>query len=77
LPLTGELFIIARRIDPLIGGLCAFGGMVGLWPQGQSGLLKKNAHDALEADQQANRQILSADPKSPALAYQSMSDNQA
>jgi uncharacterized membrane protein YccC len=32
--------------------------MVWLWPQWQSGLLKKNAHDALEADQQAIRLIL-------------------
>ncbi len=39
-----------------------------------SGLLK-NAHDALEADQQAIRLILSADP-SPALAYQRMRVNE-
>ena len=43
----------------------------------QSGLLKKNAHDALEADQQAIRLILSPDPKAPALAYQRMRVNQA
>ncbi|MDU2481163.1 MAG: hypothetical protein E7D34_25000, partial [Klebsiella sp.] len=48
-----------------------------LWPQWQSGLLKKNAHDALEADQQAIRLILSADPKAAALAYQRMRVNQA
>ena len=62
LTLNGEQFIIARLIDTLIGCLIAFGGMVWLWPQWQSGLLKKNAHDALEADQQAIRLILSADP---------------
>ncbi len=38
---------------------------------------EKNAHDALEADQQAIRLILSADPKAPALAYQRMRVNQA
>lgn len=65
LTLNGEQFIIARLIDTLIGCLIAFGGMVWLWPQWQSGLLKKNAHDALEADQQAIRLILSADPKAP------------
>ena len=77
LTLNGEQFIIARLIDTLIGCLIAFGGMVWLWPQWQSGLLKKNAHDALEADQQAIRLILSADPKAPALAYQRMRVNQA
>lgn len=37
--------------------------MVWLWPQWQSGLLRQNAHDALEADQQAIRLILSDDPQ--------------
>ncbi len=41
LTLNGEQFIIARLIDTLIGCLIAFGGMVWLWPQWQSGLLKK------------------------------------
>ncbi|MDR8346122.1 hypothetical protein FPK41_24570, partial [Acinetobacter baumannii] len=75
LTLNGEQFIIARLIDTLIGCLIAFGGMVWLWPPWQSGLLKKNAHDALEADQQAIRLILIADPKAPALAYQRMRVN--
>ncbi len=38
---------------------------------------EKTAHDALEADQQAIRLILSPDPKAPALAYQRMRVNQA
>ncbi|MDU2786591.1 MAG: FUSC family membrane protein, partial [Enterobacter sp.] len=59
LTLNGEQFIVARLIDTLIGCLIAFGGMVWLWPQWQSGLLRQNAHDALEADQQAIRLILS------------------
>ncbi len=61
--LNGEQFIVARLVDTLIGCLIAFGGMVWLWPQWQSGLLRQNAHDALEADQQAIRLILSDDPQ--------------
>ena len=63
LTLNGEQFIVAGLIDTLIGCLIAFGGMVWLWPQWQSGLLRQNAHDALEADQQAIRLILSDDPQ--------------
>ena len=69
LTLNGEQFIIARLVDTLIGCLIAFGGMVWLWPQWQSGLLRQNAHDALEADQQAIRLILSDDPQPSPLAY--------
>ncbi|MFW0764927.1 YccS/YhfK family putative transporter [Trabulsiella odontotermitis] len=77
LTLNGEEFIVARFIDTVIGCLIAFGGMVWLWPQWQSGLLRKNAMDALEADQDAIRLILSDDPQAPALAYQRMRVNQA
>ncbi len=77
LTLNGEQFIVARLIDTLIGCLIAFGGMVWLWPQWQSGLLSQNAHDALEADQQAIRLILSDDPQPSPLAYQRMKVNQA
>ncbi|MDU6453251.1 MAG: cAMP-activated global transcriptional regulator CRP, partial [Enterobacter hormaechei] len=77
LTLNGEQFIIARLVDTLIGCLIAFGGMVWLWPQWQSGLLRQNAHDALEADQQAIRLILSDDPQPSPLAYERMKVNQA
>ncbi|WP_312628453.1 YccS/YhfK family putative transporter [Scandinavium sp.] len=77
LTLNGDQFIVARLIDTLIGCLIAFGGMVWLWPQWQSGLLRKNAQQALEADQEAIRLILSNDPQAPALAYQRMRVNQA
>ena len=50
--------------------------MLWLWPQWQSGLLRKNAHDALEADQEAIRLILSNDPQATPLAYQRMRVNQ-
>ncbi|HBM2088719.1 TPA: FUSC family protein, partial [Salmonella enterica subsp. enterica] len=77
LTLNGEQFIVPRLIDTLIGCLIAFGGMVWLWPQWQSGLLRKNAHDALEAAQEAIRLILSNDPQATPLAYQRMRVNQA
>ncbi|MFK3712344.1 FUSC family membrane protein [Leclercia adecarboxylata] len=77
LTLNGEQFIIARLADTLIGCLIAFGGMVWLWPQWQSGLLRQNAHDALEADQEAIRLILSDDPQPTPLAWQRMKVNQA
>ena len=77
LTLNGEQFIIARLVDTLIGCLIAFGGMVWLWPQWQSGLLRQNAHDTLEADQQAIRLILSDDPQPSPLAYERMKVNRA
>ncbi|WP_414165790.1 YccS/YhfK family putative transporter [Superficieibacter sp. BNK-5] len=75
--LNGEQFILPRMIDTALGCLIAFGGMVWLWPQWQSGLLRQNAHGALEADQEALRLILSNDPQAPTLAYQRMRVNQA
>lgn len=77
LTLQGDEFIIARLIDTLIGCLIAFGGMVWLWPQWQSGLLRKNALEVLEADQEAIRLILSDDPQPTPLAWQRMRVNQA
>lgn len=77
LTLSGDQFIVARLIDTLIGCLIAFGGMVWLWPQWQSGLLRQNAQDALEADQDAIRLILGDDPQPTPLAYQRMRVNQA
>ncbi|MFY9994871.1 MAG: YccS/YhfK family putative transporter [Leclercia sp.] len=77
LTLNGDQYIIARLVDTLIGCLIAFGGMVWLWPQWQSGLLRQNAHDALEADQEAIRLILSDDPQPTPLAWQRMKVNQA
>ncbi|QUJ06071.1 hypothetical protein KCP69_05165 [Salmonella enterica subsp. enterica] len=46
-----------RLIDTLDCCLIAFWRHGLLWPQWQSGLLRKNAHDALEADQEAIRLI--------------------
>ncbi|EOC1426707.1 FUSC family protein [Cronobacter dublinensis] len=77
LTLNGEQYIVARLIDTLTGCLIAFAGMVWLWPQWQSGLLRQNAHDALEAYQEALRLILSDDPQPAPLAWQRMRVNQA
>ncbi len=75
--LNGEQYILPRLIDTIIGCLIAFGGTVWLWPQWQSGLLRKNAHDALEAYQEAIRLILREDPQPTPLAWQRMRVNQA
>ncbi|MBU4682779.1 FUSC family protein [Cedecea davisae] len=75
--LSAESYIIPRLIDTLLGCLIAFGGMVWLWPQWQTGLLRQNAHDALETDQDAIRLILSNDPEPTPLAWQRMRVNQA
>ncbi len=77
LSLSGEQFIMTRLVDTLLGCLIAFGGMVWLWPQWQSGLLRQNAWDALECDQQAIRRILSIDPQPGPLAWERMRVNQA
>lgn len=77
LTLDGDRFIVARLIDTLIGCLIAFAGMVWLWPQWQSGLLRQNAHDALENDQNAIRLLLDPAHEAPAMAYQRMRVNQA
>ncbi|NDJ56062.1 hypothetical protein GWD52_03430 [Enterobacteriaceae bacterium 4M9] len=77
LSLNGEALIMTRLIDTLLGCLIAFGGMVWLWPQWQSGLLRQNAHDALEKDQNAIRLILAPDPQPGPLAYERMQVNQA
>lgn len=75
--LNAEQFIIPRLIDTLLGCLIAFGGLIWLWPQWQSGLLRQNAHDALSAYQEALKLILGHDPQPTPLSYQRMRVNQA
>lgn len=77
LSLNGAHFLLPRLVDTLIGCMLAFGGTLWLWPQWQSGLLRKNAHQALERDQEALRLLLQPDPTAPALAYARMRVNQA
>lgn len=66
---NGEQFIIVWLIDIFIGCLIVFGGMVWLWLQWQSGLLKKNVYDVLEVDQQVICLIFSVDLKVFVLVY--------
>lgn len=77
LSLNGEQFLLPRLMDTLMGCLIAFAGMVWLWPQWQSGLLRQNAHDALETYQDALRMLLSPEQAADKLAYQRVRVNQA
>jgi len=77
LALNGADFLLPRLLDTLMGCLIAFGGMVWLWPQWQSGLLRQNAHDALETYQEALRQLLGNEQDPQKLAWQRMRVNQA
>ncbi|OMQ21118.1 YccS/YhfK family putative transporter [Serratia oryzae] len=78
LALNGTHFLVPRLIDTLIGCVLAFGGSIWLWPQWQSGLLRKNAHQALERDQTALRLLLQEQEADPATqAYARMQVNQA
>ncbi|MGO2370594.1 MAG: YccS/YhfK family putative transporter, partial [Serratia sp. (in: enterobacteria)] len=78
LALNGTHFLVPRLIDTLIGCVLVFGSTIWLWPQWQSGLLRKNAHQALENDQQALRLLLEEqEPDPSALAYARMQVNQS
>ncbi|CAK9886526.1 MAG: Inner membrane protein YccS [Candidatus Erwinia impunctatus] len=77
LSLNGAEFLLPRLLDTLLGCLIAFAGMIWLWPQWQSGLLRQNAHDALETGQQAVRQLLGNEQDSVKLACQRILVNQA
>ncbi len=76
LSLNGAHFLVPRLVDTLLGCMLAFGGMLWLWPQWQSGLLRKNAHLALERDQEALRLLLQPAADPAALAYARMRVNQ-
>lgn len=77
LSLNGAQFLLPRLMDTLMGCCIAFGGMVWLWPQWQSGLLRQNAHDALEAYQEALRLLLGNEHSPQKLAWQRVRVNQA
>ena len=77
LSLNGAQFLLPRLMDTLMGCLIAFGGMLWLWPQWQSGLLRQNAHDALETYQDALRLLLGDEQSPEKLAYQRVKVNQA
>lgn len=77
LSLNGADFLLPRLLDTLMGCLIAFGGMIWLWPQWQSGLLRQNAHDALETYQDALQMLLGDEQDPEKLAYQRIRVNQA
>ncbi|WP_312045356.1 YccS/YhfK family putative transporter [Erwinia sp.] len=77
LSLNGADFLLPRLLDTLMGCLIAFGGMIWLWPQWQSGLLRQNAHDALETYQEALQKLLGDEESPQKLAWQRMRVNQA
>lgn len=73
---NGIDFLLPRLADTLIGCLLALGSTIWLWPQWQSGLLRKNAHQMLESTQDALRLLLQQQPDPVALAYARMKANQ-
>ncbi|MFS2221843.1 YccS/YhfK family putative transporter [Pantoea sp. B65] len=77
LTLNGSQFLLPRLMDTVMGCLIAFGGMVWLWPQWQSGLMRRNAHDALGAYQDALQMLLGSQHSADKLAYQRIRVNQA
>lgn len=78
LSFNGTHFLLPRLIDTLIGCVLVFGGAIWLWPQWESGLLRKNAHQALEQNQTALRLLLKTEEQDPTdLAYARIQVNQA
>lgn len=77
--LTGEGadFLVPRLLDTLIGCALAFASTLWLWPQWQSGLLRKNAHQALENDQKILRLLLTPHPDITQLEYERIHVNKA
>lgn len=77
--LTGEGadFLVPRLLDTLIGCALAFASALWLWPQWQSGLLRKNAHQALEKYQKILQLLLTPNPNIGQLAYERLQVNKA
>lgn len=78
----GSNFLIARMVDTVIGCILALASSVWLWPQWQSGMLRKNAHQILEDDQAhlrliLNREIPDDKRSDNELSYSCMMLNQA
>lgn len=74
---NGDQFLLTRLTDTIIGCMIAFGGVLWLWPQWQSGLLRQNAYDALESYQTALRMLLNNEQSPAQLACQRIFVNQA
>ncbi|EEQ10717.1 hypothetical protein ymoll0001_3290 [Yersinia mollaretii ATCC 43969] len=73
----GADFLVPRLLDTLIGCALAFASALWLWPQWQSGLLRKNAHQALGAYQKILRLLLTPHPDITQLAYERLQVNKA
>ncbi|WP_145931221.1 YccS/YhfK family putative transporter [Yersinia bercovieri] len=73
----GADFLVPRLLDTLIGCALAFASTLWLWPQWQSGLLRKNAHQALSAYQQILRLLLAPHPDITQLSYERIEVNKA
>lgn len=77
LALNGAHFLIPRLIDTLLGCVLAFTSTIWLWPQWQSGMLRKYAHQMLETVQHALKLLLQHNSDTSTLAYERMRVNQA
>ncbi len=77
LTLQGADFLLPRLVDTVIGCVLAFASMIWLWPQWQSGLLRKNAHQALEEYQNHIQLLLAEEPDITNLSHTRMKANQA
>lgn len=75
--LSGMDILLPRLIDTVIGCILVFASTIWLWPQWQSGLLRQNAHNALESYQQHLRLMFSQEDNAPGLSYSRMKVNQA
>lgn len=73
----GSEFLVPRMIDTVLGCILALGSAVWLWPQWQSGLLRKNADQVLENDQSLVRLILRDAVTDSELSFSNMKVNQA
>lgn len=76
LSLNGHQFLVPRLTDTLLGCLIAFAGMLWLWPQWQSALLRENSLSTLNAYQEALQLLLSLTPSDEALESERVNVNQ-
>jgi YccS/YhfK family integral membrane protein len=70
LSLNGQQFLLPRLVDTVLGCLIAAAGILWLWPQWQSALLRKNTLDVLEAFEKAVQMLLG--PEQPAEVLESI-----
>lgn len=76
LSLNGQQFLLPRLIDTLLGCLIATAGIVWLWPQWQSALLRKNTLDVLTAFEKTITLLLGSEPSAEVLEAARINVNQ-